>query len=127
MPCSAIALDSAGPLCQTPVMLKSHCVLRSGLLLLCGFISGLTGYQCAFTTPRSEWIEQPLSFQDFVPMFRGRILTGVPLLDPAQIWSVGFLIADKQAGAFRLEIASIRATRIQPARIRERPAPIPKP
>ena len=66
-------------------------------------------YQLAFTTKRGEWEEHRLPFKDFVPTFRGRILTGVPPLDPAKITSVGFLIADKQAGAFRLEISAIRA------------------
>ena len=66
-------------------------------------------YQLAFTTKRGEWEEHRLPFKDFVPTFRGRILTDVPSLDPAKITSVGFLIADKQAGTFRLEIRVIRA------------------
>ena len=72
-----------------------------------GFDSPL--YQCAFTTKKGEWEEHRLLFKDFVPTFRGRVLTAVPPLDPAVIRSVGLLIADRQAGAFRLEIASIRA------------------
>jgi hypothetical protein len=66
-------------------------------------------YQLAFTTKRGEWEEHRLPFKDFVPTFRGRILTDVPPLNPANVTSVGFLIADKQAGAFRLEISVIRA------------------
>jgi monofunctional biosynthetic peptidoglycan transglycosylase len=68
-------------------------------------------YQCAFTTKRGEWEEHRLAFKDFVPTFRGRVLTDAPPLNPANVTLVGFLIADKQAGAFQLEIASIRATR----------------
>ena len=66
-------------------------------------------YQCAFTTKRGEWDEHRLPFKDFIPTFRGRTLTDVPPLNPAKVASVGFFIADKQDGAFRLEIASIRA------------------
>lgn len=77
-----------------------------------GFDSPL--YECAFTTKRGGWAEHRLAFKDIVPTFRGRELTSVPPLDPARIQSVGFLIADKQAGAFRLEIASIRATSFSP-------------
>jgi hypothetical protein len=66
-------------------------------------------YQLAFTTKRGEWEEHRLPFKDFVPTFRGRILTDVPPLNPAKVTSVGFLIADKQAGAFRLEISVIKA------------------
>jgi hypothetical protein len=66
-------------------------------------------YQCSFTTKRDEWQEHRLLFKDFVPTFRGRVLTGVPPLNPAKVSSLGFLIGNKQAGPFRLEIASIHA------------------
>ena len=67
-------------------------------------------YQCSFTTKQGEWDEHRLTFSGFVPTFRGRILTGVPPLNPAKVSSVGFLISDKQAGPFRLEIGWIKAS-----------------
>jgi monofunctional biosynthetic peptidoglycan transglycosylase len=67
-------------------------------------------YQCAFTTRCGEWEEHRLAFKDFVPTFRGRVLAGAPALDPAKVVSVGFLISDKQAGSFQLEVAGIKAT-----------------
>ena len=67
-------------------------------------------YQCAFETKRGEWEEHRLAFKDFVPTFRGRILTDVPPLNPAKVASVGLLIADKQDGAFRLEMSWIKAS-----------------
>lgn len=67
-------------------------------------------YQCVFTTRRGEWAEHRLAFKDFVPTFRGRVLTDVPALDPARVVSVGFLISDKQAGPFKLEVAWIKAS-----------------
>jgi monofunctional biosynthetic peptidoglycan transglycosylase len=67
-------------------------------------------YQCAFETKRGEWEEHRLTFKDFVPTFRGRILTDVPPLNPAKVASVGLLIADKQDGAFRLEMSWIKAS-----------------
>ena len=69
-------------------------------------------YQCAFTTKRGEWEERRLPFKDFVPTFRGRVLTNAPPLDPAGIVSVGFLISDKQEGPFKLEVAWIKASPI---------------
>jgi Complex I intermediate-associated protein 30 (CIA30) len=66
-------------------------------------------YQCAFSTKRGEWEEQRLVFKDFVPTFRGRILTGVPQLVPGKITSVGLLISEKQDGPFQLEVAWIKA------------------
>ena len=73
-----------------------------------GFDSPL--YQCSFTTKQGEWEEHRLAFSDFVPTFRGCVLTDVPPLNPTKVNSVGFLISDKQAGPFRLEIGWIKAS-----------------
>jgi len=67
-------------------------------------------YQCSFTTRQGKWEEHRLAFSDFVPTFRGRVLTDVPPMNPAKVDSVGFLISDKQAGPFRLEIGWIKAS-----------------
>jgi monofunctional biosynthetic peptidoglycan transglycosylase len=67
-------------------------------------------YQCSFKTKPGEWEEHQLPFKDFVPTFRGRVLTDVPPLNPAKVNSVGFLISDKQAGPFQLEVGWIKAT-----------------
>lgn len=66
-------------------------------------------YQTVFTTKKDGWEEHPLPLREFVPSFRGRVLAGEPLLDPTKVVSVGFLIADKQSGPFRLDIAWIKA------------------
>ena len=67
-------------------------------------------YQCSVTTKQGEWEEHRLAFSDFVPTFRGRVLTGVPPLNPAKVNSVGVLISDKQKGPFKLEAAWIKAS-----------------
>jgi monofunctional biosynthetic peptidoglycan transglycosylase len=67
-------------------------------------------YQCGFTTKPGAWEEHRLAFRDFIPTFRGRVLTDVPPLNPATLRAVGFLISDKQAGPFRLEIGWIKAS-----------------
>jgi monofunctional biosynthetic peptidoglycan transglycosylase len=41
-------------------------------------------YQCAFTTRRGEWQEHRLAFKDFVPTFRGRVLSGQPPVNPTE-------------------------------------------
>lgn len=66
-------------------------------------------YQCAFTAKNGEWQEYRLPFKDFVPTFRGRVLTNEPPLDPAKVVSMGFLISDQQEGPFKLEVAWIKA------------------
>ena len=67
-------------------------------------------YQASFTTKKGEWEEHRLPLAQFVPTFRGRVLSGEPPLDPAKVTSVGFLISDKQEGPFQLEVAWINAT-----------------
>jgi monofunctional biosynthetic peptidoglycan transglycosylase len=67
-------------------------------------------YQSPFETKSGIWDEVQLACKNFVPTFRGRVLVDAPALNPAQVVSVGFLIADKQAGPFRLEIAWIRVS-----------------
>ena len=70
-------------------------------------------YQCSFTTKPGEWTEHRLPLKQFVPTFRGRVLSGEPPLDPAKVTSVGFLISDKQAGPFRLEIDWIKSASLK--------------
>jgi monofunctional biosynthetic peptidoglycan transglycosylase len=67
-------------------------------------------YQLAFTTTQGQWQEHRLPVGKFVPTWRGRVLTDAPPLDPGKVTSAGFLIADKQAGQFRLEIAWIKTS-----------------
>jgi len=66
-------------------------------------------YQATFPTTKGAWEEHRLPMRDFVATFRGRSLPDEPPLDPADVTSVGFLISEKQAGPFRLEIAWIKA------------------
>jgi len=66
-------------------------------------------FQCTFATTRGKWEEHRLEFSRFVPTFRGRVLREAPPLDPKAIQSIGFLISERQAGPFRLEIAWIKA------------------
>jgi hypothetical protein len=66
-------------------------------------------YQARFATQVGEWLDVVLPITDFQPTFRGRGVTDAPALDPARIRTFGFLIADRQAGPFRLVIESIQA------------------
>mgnify|MGYP006284601015 CR=1 FL=1 len=66
-------------------------------------------YRVAFATLTQNWEEHWFTWADFTPTFRGRILTGVPHPAPDRVREVGFIIADKQAGPFSLNIDYIRA------------------
>lgn len=61
------------------------------------------------------WQEVFVAFPDFVPMVRGRAVTGsVEYLDPSKILGIGLMIDDGLDGPFRLEADWIRAeTRAQ--------------
>ena len=64
-------------------------------------------YQAAFQPPPGERVVVRLAAADFLPKWRGRIVDNAPQLDPARAQQLGLLIADRQAGAFRLEVAAI--------------------
>ena len=66
-------------------------------------------YQADFHSGVGQWHEIALPFAAFVPTFRGRTPADAPPLDPATIEQIGLMIADRQAGPFRLEIGWIRA------------------
>jgi len=68
-------------------------------------------YRLEFDTVAGEWKEISLKLADFVPSFRGRELTGQPPLEGKNVVTIGFLLADKRAGEFRLEVDWIRAIR----------------
>lgn len=63
-------------------------------------------YQAGFV-PGADWQTLRLPLADFRATFRGREVPGAPALDPARIRQVGLVIAERQAGAFALEIRRI--------------------
>jgi NADH dehydrogenase [ubiquinone] 1 alpha subcomplex assembly factor 1 len=48
-----------------------------------------------------------LALADFVPVLRGRTIGAAGSLDPAQIHLLGFMLADRRAGPFRLEVHGV--------------------
>jgi monofunctional biosynthetic peptidoglycan transglycosylase len=73
-------------------------------------LSGLN-YMHDFPTTAGEWTEVILPFAGFQASIRGYRPPDAPPLDPSRIRQVGLMIADKQAGPFRLEVAWIRGER----------------
>lgn len=66
-------------------------------------------YRYKFATQPGEWMEVEIPFNQTVPTFRGRVLTDYPALDAAQLRQVGFLIGNKVAEPFRLEVDWVKA------------------
>lgn len=65
-------------------------------------------YRAHFLTEQDKWITVRLSFDAFIPVFRGRTIKDAPELDVSRIRRIGFMIAGKQAGTFRLEIRWVK-------------------
>jgi len=66
-------------------------------------------YEAGFETQAGTWITVRIPFSSTYPTFRGRRLSNVGALEGVAVRQIGFMIADKQAGPFRLEIDWIRA------------------
>jgi monofunctional biosynthetic peptidoglycan transglycosylase len=55
-----------------------------------------------------DWQTINLEFSEFEPVFRGRLIADAGPLNPGEIHQIGLMLADKQAGPFRLDIKSIQ-------------------
>ncbi|PSQ86077.1 MAG: CIA30 family protein [Bacteroidetes bacterium QH_2_63_10] len=69
---------------------------------------GSVSYRTPITPPET-WATVPVPFDALTPYRRGRRVPDAPSFDPSRIRTLGFLIADEQAGPFRLAVAWIRA------------------
>jgi monofunctional biosynthetic peptidoglycan transglycosylase len=66
-------------------------------------------YSADFETTDAKWMTVRLQFDSFTPTFRGWRVPNVPALTGDMVHQIGFMIADKQAGPFQLEIESVSA------------------
>lgn len=66
-------------------------------------------YVAEFQTTKNQWQQVNFYQQDFTVKYRGRLVTNAPLLNFADVSGIGFLLGNKQAGDFRLEVQSILA------------------
>jgi monofunctional biosynthetic peptidoglycan transglycosylase len=66
-------------------------------------------YHASFETDPGVWELIRLPFESFKARFHGRWIPDAPPLDVENITSFGWLVADEQAGHFRLEIDWVRA------------------
>ena len=68
---------------------------------------GTPQYQANFVAPR-EWVTVRFTAEDFVASFRGRRVAAPPLRFEEMRY-VGLLIADQQAGPFRIDVRALTA------------------
>ena len=63
-------------------------------------------YTKSFKTEKGKWISVEFNAEDFIPVYRGRVIDA-PKLSYTNIKQVGFLLADKQPGEFELSFKDI--------------------
>ena len=80
---------------------------RYKLSLFIDDTSDALSYQAAFMPDANAWSTLRLPIDGFRATFRGRDVPEAPALEAARIRQVGLVIADRQAGAFRLDIRTI--------------------
>ena len=62
-------------------------------------------------TKKDEWIEVKVPLAKFEATSFGRIVKNAGLVKPEEINSLGFMLGDKKAGPFKMEIESIKVER----------------
>jgi len=68
-------------------------------------------YRAAMPTKKDQWIEVKIPLDTFEATSFGRIVTNAGAVKPAEINSIGFMLGDKKAGPFKLEIEWIKVER----------------
>lgn len=68
-------------------------------------------YRASFETKPGKWQDLSIPLSEFQATSFGRPLKGAAPLEPAKVNSIGFLLADKKAGPFKLEVEYLKAAR----------------
>lgn len=63
-----------------------------------------SAYRVTFTPTKDQWETWEFPWHSFEAVRRGTLLTSAPPLDPHTIHQLGFLIADRTAGSFALNV-----------------------
>lgn len=98
--------DRGRPAAQTCFIEARTTGKRHKLNLLTDDAFDSINYQASFD-PGATWQTLHIPLSAFRATFRGREVPGAPALDPARIRQVGLMIAERQAGAFALEVRRI--------------------
>lgn len=69
-------------------------------------------YRATVQTKKDEWIEVKVPLDKFEATSFGRIVKNAGLVKPEEINSLGFMLGDKKAGPFKMEIEWIKVERV---------------
>jgi len=67
-------------------------------------------YRAGFKTEKDKWKEVTIPFADLKATSFGRIVEKAKPLDASNVEAAGFLLADKKAGPFKLDVAWVKGT-----------------
>ncbi len=65
-------------------------------------------YRVTVPTKKGEWIEVKVPLQDFVATSFGRVVNDAGAVKPEEVNALGFLLGDKKAGPFKLEVEWVK-------------------
>ena len=68
-------------------------------------------YRATVQTKKDEWIEVKLPLDKFEATSFGRVVKDAGPVKPEEINALGFMLGDKKAGPFKLEVESIKVMR----------------
>jgi monofunctional biosynthetic peptidoglycan transglycosylase len=68
-------------------------------------------YRAPLPTTRGEWKEVAIPLSDFIPTAFGRRIPDMGPVDPDQVNGLGFMLSDKQAGPFQMQVEWVRVLR----------------
>jgi NADH dehydrogenase [ubiquinone] 1 alpha subcomplex assembly factor 1 len=68
-------------------------------------------YRAVFQTKKDEWIEVKLPLDKFEATSFGQVVKNAGQVKPTSVNGLGFMLSDKKAGPFNLEIESIKVER----------------
>lgn len=68
-------------------------------------------YRATVQTKKDEWIEVKFPLDKFVATSFGRVVKDAGPVDPGEVNGLGFLLGDKKAGPFKMEVEWIKVER----------------
>ena len=72
-------------------------------------LGNASAYRVKFTPSQDAWETLHFSWDAFEAVRRGTVLSDASAVTPSEIHQLGFLIADRTAGSFRLQVSRIES------------------
>lgn len=72
-------------------------------------------YRATVQTKKDQWIEVKIPLDKFEATSFGRVMKDAGAVKPEEVNALGFMLSDKKAGPFKLEIESIKIERAETA------------